>query len=170
MGDLARIRLIALDVDGVLTDNGLWVSETGETMKRFDIRDGLGMKLALMAGLEVGLISGHASKATQQRADQLGLSFCSTGVIDKLPEFERILSEYGHRPEEALYMGDDFVDVPVLRAAGVAATVPEAPDVVRRLCDVVTEAPQGRGAVREVIERVLVASGRLDEVLSRFLA
>lgn len=169
MGGLAGIRLLVFDVDGVLTDNGLWVSESGETMKRFDIRDGLGMKLALLSGLEVGLLSGHDSAATRQRAKQLGLTFCRTGVIDKLPEFERLLEDLGRDATEVLYMGDDLVDVPVLRAAGAAATVPEAPEEVKAVCDLVTSAPQGRGAVREVVERVLREGGKLDAALARFL-
>lgn len=166
---LSRIRMLVFDVDGVLTDNGLWVSESGETMKRFDIRDGLGMRLAIMAGLQVGLLSGHASEATRQRAEQLGLTFCRVGVRDKLPVFRELLAEHGRTAEETLYMGDDFVDVPVLRAAGVAVTVPEAPHLVKEHCDVVAASPQGRGAVREIVESVLTARGLLDDVLARFL-
>ncbi|MCA9320133.1 MAG: HAD-IIIA family hydrolase [Planctomycetes bacterium] len=165
----AQIRILLLDVDGILTDNGLYVGESGELMKRFDVRDGVGIKLVMRAGLEVGLISGHDSQATAQRARQLGIACCHVGVKDKRPVWEAILAERDLVATQALYMGDDLLDIALLQRAGLAVTVPEAPEIVRRHAHLVTTAPGGRGAVREVCERLLFEQGRLEDCLERFV-
>lgn len=165
----ADLALLLFDVDGIFTDNGLYVDEDGRMSKRFDIRDGAAVKLAQMAGYQVGLISGHDSRAVEKRAEQLGIAICHVGVKDKAPVFEAVLRETGCRAEEALYMGDDLFDLPVLTRAGFAATVPEAPDFVRRRCHWTASRPGGRGAVRELVEHLLRETGRLDEIQTRFL-
>ncbi len=165
---LAGLELLLFDVDGILTDNGLYIAESGDLMKRFDVRDGAGLKLAQMAGLRVGLISGHDSTATARRASQLGIDICHVGVKDKIPVFESTLTETGVPRERVLYMGDDVMDLPLLTRAGVAVTVPEAPPLIRERCDFVTSKPGGFGAVRETVERVLTAMGRMDEIVQRF--
>ena len=168
MADMTKLKALLFDVDGVLTDNGLWVGENGEMLKRFDIRDGAGIKLAQLGGLTIGLISGHQSRATVERATRLGIDICHVGVKDKVPVFEKTLEDLELAPSQVLYMGDDVMDLPLLRRAGVAVTVPEAPQIVRDAAHVTTTAPGGRGAVREIIEAVLSAQGKLDEVLQRF--
>ncbi len=166
---LAALELMLFDVDGVLTDNGLYIGESGDLLKRFDVRDGAGLKLAQMAGLRVGLISGHDSTATARRAAQLGIDICHVGVKDKIPVFETTLEQTGVARERVLYMGDDVMDLPLLDRAGVAVTVPEAPPLIRDRCDFVTRARGGFGAVREIVDRVLTAMGRMDDIVQRFL-
>ncbi len=166
---LLDIKVLLFDVDGILTDNGLYVGEDGNTFKKFCILDGAGIKLAHMAGLTTGVISGHDSKATILRADKLAMAVCEVGVKDKVPVFERILRELGVEPHQAMFMGDDYMDLPLLRMAGYAATVPEAPKIVRNQCDFVATIPGGRGAVREVIEHILEGQGSLDALVKRFL-
>jgi 3-deoxy-D-manno-octulosonate 8-phosphate phosphatase (KDO 8-P phosphatase) len=167
--DLDRIRLLLFDVDGVFTDNGLYVQADGTMAKRFDIRDGAGVKLAQMAGYEVGLISGHDSNAVRKRAAQLGIELCYTGVKDKRPVFSEVLTLRGAAPEDALYMGDDYFDLPLLARAGLAVTVPEAPSLVREHCHWISGRAGGRGAVRDTVERLLRHTGKLDAIQAHFL-
>lgn len=167
--DLSRLRLLLFDVDGVFTDNGLYVDEDGRMTKRFDIRDGAGVRLAQMAGYEVGLISGHDSEAVRRRAAQLDIELCFTGVKDKTPVYEEVLALRDADPGETLYMGDDYFDLPVLRRAGLAVTLPEAPIFVRQHCHWIAGRAGGRGAVRAVIERLLKQTGKLDAIRAQFL-
>ncbi len=166
---LRRIKALLFDVDGILTDNGLYVGEDGTTFKKFCILDGAGIKLAQMAGLKTGLISGHSSQATLQRARALGMEICEIGVKDKVPVFESVLRRLDLNAEEVSFMGDDFMDAPLLRRAGFAATVPEAPPQIRDLCHFVSARPGGKGAVRDMIEHVLEGQGQLESLLKRFL-
>lgn len=160
-----RIRVFLLDVDGVLTDNGVWFQDDGRSAKRFDIRDGAVIKLAQRSGALVGFLSGHRSGATEARAKDLGVDFCFTGVPKKDVLFDEQCAARGWNPEEVFYMGDDWIDMPVLEKAGFAATVPHAPDEVKSLCHYVTTAPAGFGAVREAVAFVLRAQGRLDGLI-----
>ncbi|MCB9833499.1 MAG: HAD hydrolase family protein [Planctomycetes bacterium] len=165
---LERLRVLLFDVDGILTDNGLYVGEDGNVSKRFNILDGAGIKFAQMAGLATGLISGHQSEATRKRAAQLGMTVCHVGVKDKIPVFDAVLAELGLEPDQALYMGDDLMDMPLLRRAGIAVTVPEADPLVLEICDHVTRRAGGQGAVREMVEWVLRGLGRWDEIVARY--
>lgn len=167
--NLDRIRLLLFDVDGVFTDNGLYVEQDGSMTKRFDIRDGAGVRIAQMAGYEVGLISGHDSEAVRRRAAQLDIELCYTGVKDKVPVFEEVLGLRDATEDEALYMGDDYFDLPVLRRAGLAVTVAEAPMIVREHCHWIAGRPGGRGAVRDTVERLLRHTGRWEAVRARLL-
>jgi 3-deoxy-D-manno-octulosonate 8-phosphate phosphatase (KDO 8-P phosphatase) len=155
-----RVRLILLDVDGVLTDGTVEIHSTGGESKPFFIRDGLGMVWARKAGVEVGLLSGRPSEATTRRADELGLRIVSQGSNDKRGAFAHILATHGFDAREVAYMGDDLVDLPILGQAGLSTAPADAVDDVRSTVDWVSRHPGGRGAVRELVELVLTAQER----------
>ncbi|MGC8763821.1 MAG: KdsC family phosphatase [Acidobacteriota bacterium] len=158
---LRSLRLILLDVDGVLTDGGLYFTNGGEELKRFDVKDGAGIVLARKAGLAVGLLTGKTSEIVSRRALELGLSPVRQGALDKTGPFAEILAEAGVEAREVGYVGDDVLDLPILRRAGVSACPADAHPLVRKKVDLVLSAPGGRGAVREFIDRVLEARGLL---------
>src|SRR5260370_23972876 len=148
----ARIELLVVDVDGVVTDGGIVYTDNGVEVKGFHGRDGSGLKLWRLAGKGAALISGRTSRAVEVRAAELGIAPVVQGVADKLPAFRTLLSGAGRRPEEVCYLGDDVPDLPVLRECGLAAAVADACGEVRAAAQYVTRAPGGLGAVREVIE------------------
>jgi 3-deoxy-D-manno-octulosonate 8-phosphate phosphatase (KDO 8-P phosphatase) len=165
-----RIRLILLDVDGVLTDGRIIVHGDGTESKEFHIRDGAGIVWAMQAGVEVGLLSARTSAATTLRATQLGISIVSQGVGSKLAEFERILGERALAADDVAYMGDDLLDIPVLNRAGLAAAPADAATEVRGVSHWVSPSGGGRGAVRDLIELVLRAQDRWDAIVRDFSA
>ena len=167
--DASRIRAIVLDVDGVLTDGTISYGADGTTLKRFHVRDGQAMRLALDAGLLVGLLSGRDDAATRARARDLDLSFVYDGQVDKLEAFARILEEHDLDASECLYVGDDLVDVPVMRRAGIGVAVVDAPAEVRERADLVLESRGGHGAVREVVARLMEAQGTWKQAVARYL-
>ncbi len=168
--DMSAVQLLLFDVDGILTDGGLYVGESGELMKRFHIHDGAGLVMAQRAGLLVGLLSGHDSRATINRAASLGIDICHVGVSDKLAVFNEILQANDLSPEQCLFMGDDFQDLPVLCRAGVSVSVSDARAEVRSRVDFVTERGGGQGAVREVIDTILNQRGLMDSAVGEFLS
>ena len=143
--DTSKVRLLLFDVDGILTDGGLYAGEGGELMKRFHIHDGARIVMAQRVGLLVGLLSGHNSAATQARATSLGIQICHVGVKDKLAVFNEILVSSNLQAEECLFMGDDFQDLPVLSRVGVSVSVCDAREEVRSRVDFVTERRGGQG-------------------------
>ena len=164
---LRKVRAVVLDIDGVLTDGR--VGYDGERkIKFFNYRDGHWIKLALRAGLLVGALSGAQSPANAQRANELGFSFLREGVKDKLAGFRSLVAELGIAPEECLYMGDDVVDMPPMRRAGVAVAVRDAVPELDEVADWRTEVPGGHGAVCEVVHELLAAQGKLDAVLEKY--
>lgn len=165
-----QVRLMAFDVDGVLTDGTLYYTDQGTELKAFHTLDGLGMKMLQGAGVELALISGRRSQAVASRAANLGVVRLFQGVEDKLVVFERVRGELGLDADACGFMGDDLPDLPVLRRCGFAATVPEAPEAVRAHAHYVSRAPGGRGAAREVCELILRARGALDAAVARYLA
>ena len=160
-----RIRLILLDVDGVLTDGTVLMHGDGTESKGFHIRDGAGIVWAMQAGVEVGLLSARASTVTTQRAAQLGLRIVAQGVASKPVEFARIVAEAGLDEDAVAYMGDDLLDIGVFRRAGLAGAPADAAAEVRAEAHWVSALGGGRGAVREFIELVLRAQGRWDAVV-----
>ena len=150
-----RVRIAIFDVDGVLTDGGLYYSDAGDAMKRFDVRDGMGMKLLQNSGVELAIITSRRAASVRLRADDLGIARVHQGVAEKLVAFETVLAETGVAAEEAAFLGDDLVDLPVLRRCGFAATVAGAPAQVRRHAHFVTRAAGGHGAAREFCEMIL---------------
>ena len=165
---LDRIRLLVLDVDGVLSDGRILYDSTGTETKAFCAADGQGIKYWLRSGQKAAILSGRDSSTVHTRAAELGIDLVRTGAKDKLPAFLDLLQEAGCAAEETGYVGDDLVDIPVMARAGFAAAVPAAPEEVRRLAHYVTRAPGGAGAVREVIELLLKYQDRWAGVTQRY--
>ena len=163
-----RVRLILLDVDGVLTDGTVIMHGDGTESKGFHIRDGAAIVWAMQAGIEVGMLSARASAATAQRAAQLGMKIVAQGAISKPTEFERIVAENDLVDEDVAYMGDDLLDIPVLRRSGLSAAPADAAEEVRAAAHWVSNHRGGRGAVREFIELVLRSQGRWDTIVRNF--
>lgn len=163
------VRLMLFDVDGVMTDGGLYYTDSGEEIKVFNTLDGLGIKMLRDSGVRVGIITGRTSRIVEQRARHLGIEYVFQGVHDKLAAFEAVQKQAGVGAGQCGFMGDDLVDLPVLRRAGFAVAVPEAPELVRSHVHYVTGQPGGRGAVREVCELIMRAQGTLDAALAPFL-
>src|SRR5580658_1585190 len=154
-----RIRLFAMDVDGILTDGTVGTSSDGGEIKFFSVLDGLGLKRVLESGLEVAWISGRKSGATTRRARELKISRVIQGRTDKLAALRELAGQLGFAREECLYMGDDDIDAPALRWAAVGITVPTAMPAARLAADWITTREAGRGAVRQVCDLLLAARG-----------
>ncbi len=165
----ARVRLVAFDVDGVLTDGRLVLGDNGVEYKAFNTRDGLGIKLLLQAGLDVAVITGRRSDVVAQRMESLGVRHVYQGCSDKLPYFEQLIETLGISPDEVAYVGDDIPDLQVMLAAGLAVGVADAHALVRKHAHWVTPSVGGRGAAREVCEFVLDAQNRLQELYRRYV-
>ena len=165
-----RVRLMAFDVDGVLTDGALYLTEGGEEMKGFHTLDGLGMKLLQATGVAVALITARQSRLVARRAAELEIPHLFQGVDDKLAALEGLRTRLGIAMTACGYMGDDLPDLPLLTRCGFAATVPEAPEAVRARVHYVSRRPAGRGAAREICELILAAQGALDATVGRYLA
>jgi 3-deoxy-D-manno-octulosonate 8-phosphate phosphatase (KDO 8-P phosphatase) len=165
-----RVRLMLFDVDGVLTDGRLWYGPSGEEWKAFNVLDGHGLKLLGEAGVTVGFLSGRKSAAVAARARELGIAEVLQGVDDKRAAFEALLARLALPAEAAGFMGDEVVDLPVLRRCGFACAPREAHELVRAHAHYVAQAPAGGGAAREVCEFVLRARGALDAAHARYLA
>ena len=176
-----RVKLLLMDVDGVLTDGRIYYVPAAEMgpakgqstplieTKTFHARDGLGIHLAHEAGLKTGLISGRKSPVVEYRASELGIHFLRQGARLKLGPYREVLQEAGLRDEEVCFIGDDVVDLPILVRAGLAAGVSDGHPLLRRYVHYVTRARGGLGAVREVIELILAAQGKLQHVLDKYL-
>jgi len=163
------IRLIALDVDGILTDGGLYLSDSGEEFKRFNSLDGHGLKMLKASGVELAIITGRTSRCVEMRAKNLGIKHLHQGVEDKLGAMKALLAQLHIAPEAAAFMGDDVVDLPAMRHVGLALSVPDAPQVVRDRAHYVSLRSGGNGAVREVCEMLMSAQGTLDAQLAPYL-
>lgn len=152
---LARIKLLILDVDGVLTDGKIYLGDHGEELKSFHVRDGSALVRGQKEGLKVALISGRSSSSVERRARELGISEVYQGVCDKLPIVEELMARYSCREEETAYIGDDLTDLPVFRRVGFAITVADAHPAAVKAADYQTTCRGGEGAVMEVIELIL---------------
>lgn len=157
-----------LDCDGVLTDGGLHVSETGIETKRFHVRDGLAIKGAMMCGWQVAILSSRASRAVAQRASELDIALLLQGAADKHRGLEQVAQWAGVDLDETAYMGDDLQDLPAMLACAYKLAPADAASEVRQAADHVTRRAGGQGAVREAIEHLLKQQGRWDEVLEQF--
>jgi 3-deoxy-D-manno-octulosonate 8-phosphate phosphatase (KDO 8-P phosphatase) len=156
------VRLAIFDVDGVLTDGVLYYSDSGEETKAFNARDGHGMKMLQASGVRIAIITSRSSRAVELRARDLGIDLLFQGASDKLATCRQLLERVKLEAAAAAYIGDDLVDLPVLRHCGLAVTVPEAPPAVRRHVHYVTQAKGGPGAARELCELIMHAQGTLD--------
>jgi len=167
--DFAEIKMLALDVDGVLTDGTLIINADGSESKFFNSLDGHGIRMWQRAGLKVALISGRASVPTERRAEQLEIEYVFQDCHDKLPVVEQLAGQLGLSPVNIAFVGDDLTDMPVIRYAGFGVAVANAVDEVKQCADYVTTRPGGSGAVREVIEYILKKSGRWQDLVKRYL-
>jgi 3-deoxy-D-manno-octulosonate 8-phosphate phosphatase (KDO 8-P phosphatase) len=163
----AKVELLLLDVDGVLTDGRIVYTDAGEEIKCFHVRDGSALKLWHLAGKRSAILSGRKSRAVERRAAELGVTLVLQGMPDKLPALGVILTETGLRAEQVCAVGDDLPDLPVLRRAGLAVAVADACAEVRAVADHVTRAPGGKGAVRDAVEWLLKLQGKWDELVGR---
>jgi len=171
---LQTIRLVAMDVDGVLTDGTLLLGATasGEAveLKGFNVKDGLALGLARAAGLEIAWITGRVSAVVERRAAELGVREVCQWARNKRQALSELSTRLGFAREQVLYIGDDLNDVPAFESAGVKVCVSDAPTYIQVHADWVTARPGGHGAVREVVEQVLQAQNRWDEAVEGFLA
>ena len=168
VSDFTTIKLLLLDVDGVMTDGRITYDNDGGELKSFDVKDGHGLKLLQRSGIEIGIITGRQSEVVARRASELGIELVYQGVKDKLVPFYEILEKLKISPEEVAYVGDDVVDLPVMRRVGFAVTVADAVEDVKPFADLVTTRDGGRGAVREVCDFLLKKSGRWAAVANRY--
>lgn len=164
-----QVRVAAFDVDGVLTDGSLYYTDAGEEFKAFNVLDGHGLKMLQESGVTIAIITSRKSKLVEHRARNLGIDHLYQGVENKRDAMEALLKLLALDWAAASYMGDDVIDLPVLRRCGLAASVPQAPALVRHHAHYVTQTGGGHGAVREFCEFVLQAQGALDAALARYL-
>lgn len=162
---ILQIKMILMDVDGVLTSGEIIYTSSGDELKMFNVQDGMGITLARLAGLKTGIITGRMSALVKRRAEELKVDVLSQGNFKKLPEYERIKKEFGLNDREICYIGDDVLDIPILKRVGFSVAVANARDEVKAICDYVTVAEGGKGAVREVIDRILKWQQKLHQII-----
>ena len=161
---MKKIRLIIMDVDGVLTDGGIYMGPTGEAMKRFDVKDGAGVALWHDSGKMTAIITGRKSEIVERRAEELHITRVFQGCADKREAYESLKKELGLSDDEIAYIGDDFIDVPVMKKVGLPVAVADASETAKRAARLLTDRPGGRGAVRETVEALLFAQGRFEAI------
>jgi 3-deoxy-D-manno-octulosonate 8-phosphate phosphatase (KDO 8-P phosphatase) len=156
-----KIRLLLLDVDGVLTDGRIILDNQGNELKAFHVRDGHGIKLAQRAGIVVGIITGRTAEVVNIRARELAIDEVHQGVLDKGKVYDSLIAKYGLRDDQVAFIGDDVVDAGILRRVGLAITVSDCDPAVKSIADIVTRNEGGRGAVREAVNFLLKSQGKL---------
>ena len=164
-----NVRLLVLDVDGVLTDGHLWFGNSGEELKAFDIQDGLGVKLLARGGIATAIITGRRSALVTRRAQELGIQHLLQGREDKQQALIELCADLGLNPAETAYMGDDLPDLGAIRAAGLGIAPANAHAFVAKHADLRTSRAGGHGAVREACELILASQGKLDALLESYL-
>ncbi|NOZ75264.1 MAG: HAD-IIIA family hydrolase [FCB group bacterium] len=162
---ILAVKLLILDVDGVLTDGSVYVGENGAEFKRFSISDGAGIFLARAAGLKLAIVSGRNSPATTTRMKELHITDVYNGTLNKLQPYEALKKKYQLSDHEIAYVGDDLIDIPVMERVGVPIAVANAYEPVKALAGYITHARGGEGAVREAIDWLLKQQGRYDQAL-----
>jgi 3-deoxy-D-manno-octulosonate 8-phosphate phosphatase (KDO 8-P phosphatase) len=165
----ARIRLVIFDVDGVLTDGSLYLGDDGQEYKAFNSRDGHGMVTLQETGVLLAVITGRSSEVVRIRMESLGVAHVYQGRRDKLPAYEELKATLGLADGDVAYVGDDVVDLPIMRRVGLAIAVADAHHLVRQHAHWSTGTGGGRGAAREVCELILEAQGNLDRITTRYL-
>jgi 3-deoxy-D-manno-octulosonate 8-phosphate phosphatase (KDO 8-P phosphatase) len=163
-----KIRLLLLDVDGILTDGRILYDENGREIKIFHVHDGQGIRWLQKEGIEVGFLSGRSSLSVEMRAKELGISFLFQGIKDKIKIFERILQKTRLDSEQVGYMGDDFIDLALLKKVGLSISVINGHPLIQKEVDYVTKAAGGFGAVREVSEFIIKAQDKWDFILKKY--
>ena len=163
------IKLLIMDVDGVLTDGRIFLTASGEELKAFNTLDGHGLKMLQKTGVQLAIITGRAAPCTEHRARGLGIDHLYLGHESKTGAYRELLQKTGLTPAQCAYIGDDVIDLPVMRQVGFAVAVPDAPNVVRSHAHYVTGRTGGQGAVRELCELIMQAQGTLDAALAPYL-
>jgi 3-deoxy-D-manno-octulosonate 8-phosphate phosphatase (KDO 8-P phosphatase) len=159
----ANVRLLILDVDGVMSDGLIYMGNSGEELKAFNVRDGYGIRCALTSDIEVAIITGRKAKLLEDRCETLGITHLYQGQSDKLLAFHDLLGKLNIPAEQVAYVGDDLIDWPVMAKVGLSVAVSDAHPLLIPRADYVTRIAGGRGAVREVCDLLLLAQGKLDE-------
>ena len=165
----ATIKLLVFDVDGVLTDGSLVIGDDGQEYKVFHSRDGHGMKMLQASGVDIAIITGRTSRVVQHRMDSLGICHVYQGQLEKMPAFEELLKKLKLPAGHTAYVGDDVVDLPVMRRAGLAIAVQDAHSLVKEHAHWCTPNAGGRGAARDVCELIMRSQGTLDSQLKHYL-
>src|SRR6478736_5978196 len=166
----SKIELILSDVDGVMTDGGIYVQDNGEQVIKFHIRDGMGVRLWREAGKRFGIVTGRKLESIRKRAEDLWLDIIRLGIDDKLPAVDELAAEFNITREQVCYIGDDLLDLKTIQSVGLGIAVADAVEDVRKAAKYTTSVPGGQAAVREVIELILKNTGRWDEVMKRYSA
>jgi len=167
--DFAKIKMLITDVDGVMTDGAIMISADGTESKKFNLLDGHGIKMWHRAGLASAFISGRDTAATTVRAEQLNITYVYQGCKKKLPAFTELLEKASLSEDQVAYIGDDLLDLPLVKRAGLGVAVAGAVSELKDAADYVTTAPGGAGAVREVIEYILKDTGKWQELIQRYM-
>jgi 3-deoxy-D-manno-octulosonate 8-phosphate phosphatase (KDO 8-P phosphatase) len=162
---LRKIKLFLLDVDGVLTDGSIVYDDQGGEIKVFNVKDGLGIRLLMKTGVQVGVVTGRSSRAVRHRCENLGIPFVYDGVGDKAALLDDLIEKTGIGPEEIAFMGDDLPDLPIMRKVGLSIAVADAHELVIEKADMVTRAKGGAGAVREACEDIIKARGKFEDLV-----
>ena len=157
---LKKIKVMAMDVDGVLTDGRIIYDGNGQELKFFDVQDGYAISRLRKSGIKTAVISARGCRAVRARTDDLKIDKVYLDVYPKMSAYEKMLTQFGVKDEEVCYIGDDLPDYPILRRVGLAVAVKNAAPEVKKIADYVTRLPGGRGAVREVAEKILKAQGK----------
>lgn len=165
----ARIKLMAFDVDGVLTDGSLYISDEGTEIKVFNTRDGHGLRMLQQAGIRLAIVTGRRARCVEIRMQNLGIDLVYQGVSNKLECMRTLLAEQGLTPAEAGFMGDDVIDLQAMALCGFSAAPADAHRLVSEQASLIVPQAGGRGAVREVCEFILAAQGKLDACFSDYL-
>ena len=166
---LQKIKLLALDVDGVLTDGSIYISQAGEVFKGFNAKDGMGISCALRSGLQIAVITGRQSPIVERRCEELGITLLQQGVKDKRLALQQMAQELGLVREEIAYMGDDLNDIPAFKASGLNLVPADAAMEVLAVADIITKASGGHGAVREAITMILAAQDNWNVIVNSYL-
>ena len=166
---LQKIKLLALDVDGVLTDGSIYISPAGEVFKGFNAKDGMGISCALRSGLQIAVITGRQSPIVERRCEELGITLLQQGVKDKRLALQQMAQELGLVREEIAYMGDDLNDIPAFKASGLNLVPADAAMEVLAVADIITKASGGRGAVREAITMIIAAQDKWNVIVNSYL-
>ena len=171
IGDrIQRIKMLLLDVDGVMTDGGIIFGPGSMELKRFHVRDGMGIAMAKAAGLRIGILTSRDSEAVRRRADELGIDEVQQGSFDKEEGYQAILKKHGLSDEEVAYIGDDILDIPILRRVGFSICVADGADEAKKVSHYITQKKGGEGAVREVVEMLLDGLGKKEEAILSILS
>lgn len=163
-----RTKLLILDVDGVLTDGGIILDNDGNELKAFHVRDGHGIKMLGRAGTQVALITGRFSKVVERRAHELGIAEVYQRCHIKTVAYEHLLEKLGVSDSEVAYIGDDIVDIPIMKRVGLAVAVADATEETKEVADLITRSGGGRGAVREICDLILKAKGKWEELMDEY--